>query len=98
VIFGAVLLVLGRRKCCSQRVEELEGFVLRRDDGTVYPDVAQAQIGRKFQDSVFLLNGNPLRQLALSVRMYPPYPKVGNSSKATETVLKKGQGFTLRFP
>jgi len=52
-------LVLGRREyqCTvsrSQKVEELEGFVLRRDDsGTVYVrDVAQAQIGRKFQDSV----------------------------------------------
>jgi len=54
---------------------------LRRDDsGTVYVrDVAQAQIGRKFQDSVFLLNGNPSAAIGVIRRggiKNPPYPKV----------------------
>ena len=55
-------LVLGRREyrvrtvSRIQDVEQLEGFVLRRDEsGTVYlGDVAEARIGRAIQDNVFL--------------------------------------------
>lgn len=60
-------LVLGRREyrvrtvSRAQDLEQLGGFVLRRDEaGTVYlKDVAQVEMGRKPQDSALLFNGMP---------------------------------------
>ncbi|PSB28942.1 efflux RND transporter permease subunit [Chlorogloea sp. CCALA 695] len=104
-------LVLGRREyrvrtvSRSQKVEELEGFVLRRDDsGTVYVrDVAQAQIGRKFQDSVFLLNGNPSAAIGVIRRVGANVPAVSQGVRATLARLqtqfdREGQGFYFEIP
>ena len=104
-------LVLGRREyrvrtvSRSQRVEELEGFVLRRDDsGTVYVrDVAQAQIGRKFQDSVFLLNGNPSAAIGVIRRVGANVPAVSQGVRETLARLqtefdREGQGFYFEIP
>jgi HAE1 family hydrophobic/amphiphilic exporter-1 len=60
-------LELGRREyqvrtiSRAQKIEEMEGFVLRRDSsGTVYlRDVAQVQMGRKPRDSALLFNDTP---------------------------------------
>lgn len=45
----------------SQTIEQIEGFLLRRDEaGSVYMrDVAQVQMGRKPQDSALVFNDNP---------------------------------------
>ncbi len=104
-------LVLGRREyrvrtvSRSQKVEELEGFVLRRDDsGTIYVrDVAQAQIGRKFQDSVFLLNGNPSAAIGVIRRVGANVPAVSQGVRETLARLQKqfdqeGQGVYFEIP
>ncbi|MGV2829226.1 efflux RND transporter permease subunit [Myxosarcina sp. GI1(2024)] len=60
-------LVLGRREyrvrtvSRIQDVEQLEGFVLRRDEsGTVYlGDVAEARMGRAIQDRALIRNNEP---------------------------------------
>jgi HAE1 family hydrophobic/amphiphilic exporter-1 len=74
-------LVLGRREyrvrtvSRSQDIQQIEGFVLRRDEaGTVYlRDVAEVAMGRKPQDSALMFNGTPavavgvIRQIGANV-------------------------------
>ena len=77
-------LVLGRREyrvsteSRADTVEDLENFVLRRDDsGTVYlKDVARANMGRKFRDSFFLYNDEPSVAIGTIRRVGANVPEV----------------------
>ncbi|MEO0948574.1 MAG: efflux RND transporter permease subunit, partial [Cyanobacteria bacterium J06641_5] len=77
-------LVLGRREyrvsteSRADTVEDLENFVLRRDDsGTVYlRDVARANMGRKFRDSFFLYNDEPSVAIGTIRRVGANVPEV----------------------
>lgn len=104
-------LVLGRREyrvrtvSRSQEVEQLEGFVLRRDEsGTVYlGDVAQAQMGRKFQDSTFLLNDAPSAAIGLIRRVGANVPAVSEGVRAALSELEAqfdqaGEGVSFQVP
>jgi HAE1 family hydrophobic/amphiphilic exporter-1 len=86
-------LVLGRREyrvrtiSRSGKIEDLEKFVLRRDStGTVYlRDVAKVEMGRKFQDSFFLINDQPSVVLGVIRRIGANVPDV---SKGIQAALK----------
>lgn len=98
-------LVLGGREyrvrtvSRSQDIKELEGFVLRRNEsGTVYiRDVAEVQMGRKFQDSVFLFNDTPSAAIGVIRRVGANVPAVSEGVRATLAELeaqfeREGQG------
>ncbi len=104
-------LVLGRREyrvrtvSRSQEIEELENFVLRRDEsGTVYiRDVARVQMGRKFQDSIFLFNDNPSAGIGVIRRVGANVPEVSKGIRATLANLesqfeREGQGVEFEIP
>ncbi|MBI4779811.1 MAG: efflux RND transporter permease subunit [Oscillatoriophycideae cyanobacterium NC_groundwater_1537_Pr4_S-0.65um_50_18] len=83
-------LVLGRREYQvrtvnrAQELEQLETFVLRRDQGgTVYlRDVATVEMGRKFQDSVFLFNDVPSAGVGIIRRVGANVPQVAEGVRA----------------
>jgi HAE1 family hydrophobic/amphiphilic exporter-1 len=89
-------LVLGRREYQvrtvnrAQELAELETFVLRRDTaGTVYlRDVATVQMGRKFQDSVFLFNDAPSAGIGIIRRVGANVPQVSEGVRAALTKLQ----------
>lgn len=104
-------LLLGRREyqvrtvSRAQELEQLENFVLRRDDtGTVYiRDVAVVEMGRKFQDSVFLFNGMPSVAIGIIRRVGANVPEVSRGVRAVLASLevqfeREKQGLTLKFP
>jgi hydrophobic/amphiphilic exporter-1 (mainly G- bacteria), HAE1 family len=105
-------LVLGRREyrvrtiSRSQKIEELEKFVLRRDSqGTVYlRDVAKVQMGRKFQDSFFLANDQPSVVIGIIRRIGANVPQVSDGVKKAlkdlETQFEgngQGVGFVINY-
>jgi hydrophobic/amphiphilic exporter-1 (mainly G- bacteria), HAE1 family len=83
-------LVLGRREyrvrtvSRSQQVEQIEGFILRRDEaGTVYlRDVAKVQMGRKIQDSALIFNDNPAMAIGIIRRVGANVPEVAKGLRA----------------
>jgi hydrophobic/amphiphilic exporter-1 (mainly G- bacteria), HAE1 family len=83
-------LVIGKREYQvrtvnrAQAIKQLESFVLRRDDsGTVYlRDVATVEMGRKFQDSAFLLNDAPSAGIGIIRRIGANVPEVARGVKA----------------
>lgn len=83
-------LVLGRREYQvrtvnrAQELEQLETFVLRRDDsGTVFlRDVATVEMGRKFQDSTFLFNDVPSAGVGIIRRVGANVPQVSQGVRA----------------
>jgi hydrophobic/amphiphilic exporter-1 (mainly G- bacteria), HAE1 family len=83
-------LVLGKREYQvrmvnrAQQLQELENFVLRRDDaGTVYlRDVAKVAMGRKFQDSAFLFNDAPSAGVGIIRRVGANVPQVSQGVRA----------------
>jgi HAE1 family hydrophobic/amphiphilic exporter-1 len=83
-------LVLGKREYQvrtvnrAQELEQLETFVLRRDEaGTVYlRDVATVKMGRKFQDSVFLFNDVPSAGIGIIRRVGANVPQVSQGVRA----------------
>ncbi len=83
-------LVLGRREyrvrtiSRSQQIEEIEGFILRRDEsGTVYlQDVADVQMGRRHQDSALLFNGTPTVAMGIIRRVGANVPEVSRGVRA----------------
>jgi hydrophobic/amphiphilic exporter-1 (mainly G- bacteria), HAE1 family len=89
-------LVVGRREyrvrtvSRSQQLEQLEGFVLRRDQaGTVYlRDVAQVQMGRKPLDSALIFNGNSTVAMGIIRRIGANVPQVAQGIRATLTELE----------
>ncbi len=84
-------LVLGKREYQvrtvnrAQELKQLENFVLRRDDaGTVYlSDVANVEMGRKFQDSAFLFNDEPSAGIGIIRRVGANVPQVAKGVRAT---------------
>jgi HAE1 family hydrophobic/amphiphilic exporter-1 len=104
-------LVLGRREyrvrtvSRSQEIEQLERFVLRRDQsGTVYVrDVAKAQMGRRFQDSFFMLNDNPSVAIGIIRRVGANVPEVSRGVRTALAELeaqfdREGQGISFFIP
>jgi HAE1 family hydrophobic/amphiphilic exporter-1 len=89
-------LVLGRREyrvrtvSRSQDLEQIEGFVLRRDaSGTVYlRDVAQVQMGRKPQDSALMFNGKPAVAVGVIRQVDANVPAVARGIRAEITKLQ----------
>jgi HAE1 family hydrophobic/amphiphilic exporter-1 len=83
-------LVLGKREYQvrtinrAQALNQLETFVLRRDDsGTVYlRDVANVEMGRKFQDSAFLYNDAPSAGIGIIRRVGANVPEVSKGVRA----------------
>lgn len=101
-------LILGRREyrvrtiSRSQDLSQIEGFVLRRDAaGTVYlRDVAQAQMGRKVQDSALVFNGTPTVAIGVIRQVGANVPLVAKGVRDTITQLEtelNRQGDALRF-
>jgi len=101
-------LVLGRREyrvrtlSRSQDVSQIEGFVLRRDaSGTVYlRDVAEAQMGRKVQDSALVFNGTPTVAVGVIRQVGANVPKVAKGVRETITQLEaelNRQGEAIQF-
>ncbi|PSB59005.1 efflux RND transporter permease subunit [Chamaesiphon polymorphus] len=82
-------LVIGKREYQvrtvnrAQAIKQLETFVLRRDDsGTVYlRDVANVEMGRKFQDSAFLFNDAPSAGIGIIRRVGANVPEVAKGVK-----------------
>ncbi|MBD2212983.1 efflux RND transporter permease subunit [Nostoc linckia FACHB-104] len=83
-------LVLGKREYQvrtvnrAQELDQLKTFVLRRDDaGTVYlGDVAEVEMGRKFQDSAFLFNDSPSAGIGIIRRVGANVPQVSQGVRA----------------
>jgi hydrophobic/amphiphilic exporter-1 (mainly G- bacteria), HAE1 family len=103
-------LVLGRREyrvrtvSRSQDIDQLEGIVLRRDSGgTVYlRDVAKVQMGRKFQDSFFLINEQPSVAIGVIRRIGANVPQVSRGVRQALKELeaqfdRNGQAVTFGF-
>jgi len=84
-------LVLGRREyrvrtvSRSQDLEQINGFVLRRDrSGTVYlRDVATVQMGRKPQESALVFNNIPTVAIGIVRRVGANVPEVSRGVRAT---------------
>ncbi|MBW4564577.1 MAG: efflux RND transporter permease subunit [Mojavia pulchra JT2-VF2] len=83
-------LVLGKREYQvrtvnrAQELDQLKTFVLRRNDaGTVYlGDVAEVEMGRKFQDSAFLFNDAPSAGIGIIRRVGANVPQVSRGVRA----------------
>lgn len=101
-------LVLGRREyrvrtvSRSQDIAQLENLVLRRDSGgTVYlRDVANIEMGRKFQDSFFLINDQLSVVMGVIRRVGANVPQVSQGILAALKELERqfdqdGQGITF---
>jgi hydrophobic/amphiphilic exporter-1 (mainly G- bacteria), HAE1 family len=90
-------LVLGKREYQvrtvnrAQELKQLETVVLRRDDsGTVYlRDVANVEMGRKFQDSAFLFNDVPSAGIGIIRRVGANVPQVSKGVRETLANLEK---------
>ncbi len=90
-------LVLGKREYQvrtvnrAQELKQLETVVLRRDDsGTVYlSDVANVEMGRKFQDSAFLFNDVPSAGIGIIRRVGANVPQVSKGVRETLANLEK---------
>lgn len=84
-------LVLGRREyrvrtvSRSQDMEQIAGFVLRRDrSGTVYMrDVATVEMGRKPQESALIFNNIPTVAIGIVRRVGANVPEVSRGVRAT---------------
>ncbi|MDZ7955013.1 efflux RND transporter permease subunit [Nostoc sp. DedQUE09] len=98
-------LVLGKREYQvrtvnrAQELNQLKTFVLRRNDaGTVYlGDVAEVEMGRKFQDSAFLFNDAPSAGIGIIRRVGANVPQVSKGVRAALTNLatqldRQGEG------
>ncbi|KAB8317215.1 efflux RND transporter permease subunit [Tolypothrix campylonemoides VB511288] len=89
-------LVLGRREyrvlteSRSQQIEDIEGFVLRRDaSGIVYlRDVAQVQMGRKPQESALIFNGTQAAAIGIIRRVGSNVPEVSRQIRAILTEIE----------
>lgn len=89
-------LVLGRREyrvrtvSRIEDVEQLERFILRRDEsGTVYlGDVAQARMGRAIQDTAFILNDEPAVALGIIRQIGGNVPEISRRVRAILTELE----------
>jgi hydrophobic/amphiphilic exporter-1 (mainly G- bacteria), HAE1 family len=89
-------LVVGRREyrvrtvSRSQQLEQIEGFVLRRDaSGTVYlKDVAQVEMGRRVQESALIFNGEPAVAIGIIRRVGANVPEV---SKGVREIISEFQ-------
>jgi hydrophobic/amphiphilic exporter-1 (mainly G- bacteria), HAE1 family len=103
-------LILGRREyrvrtvSRSQEIDQLEGIVLRRDSGgTVYlRDVAKVEMGRKFQDSFFLINDQPSVVIGVIRRIGANVPQVSQGVRQALKELeaqfdRNGQAITFGF-
>ncbi len=105
-------LVLGRREyrvrtvSRSQELEQIEGFILRRDPtGTVYlRDVAQVQIGRKPEDSALVFNNNPSVAIGVIRRVGANVPAVAKGVRGAIAELEQqfdrqgeGIGFVYNY-
>ncbi|KYC35794.1 acriflavin resistance protein [Scytonema hofmannii PCC 7110] len=90
-------LVLGRREyrvrtvSRSQRIEQIEGFILRRDNsGTVYlRDVAQVQMGRKPLDSALIFNSNSTVAMGIIRRVGANVPQLSQGIRTTLAELEQ---------
>ncbi|OKH25644.1 acriflavin resistance protein [Hydrococcus rivularis NIES-593] len=89
-------LVLGRREyrvrtvSRSQELEQIEGFILRRDEsGTVFlRDVAEVRMGRTIQDSALIFNGEPAVAIGIIRRVGANVPEV---SKGVREIISEFQ-------
>ncbi|MBD2772745.1 efflux RND transporter permease subunit [Iningainema tapete] len=90
-------LELGRREyrvrtiSRAQNVEQIQGFVLRRDQaGTVYlRDVAQVQMGRKPQDSSLVFNDVPTVAVGVIRQIGANVPEVAKGLRAAVAELEQ---------
>jgi HAE1 family hydrophobic/amphiphilic exporter-1 len=101
-------LVLGRREyrvrtvSRSQELENIEGFILRREEsGTVYlSDVGQAQMGRRVEDSALVFNGEPAVAIGIIRRVGANVPEVARGVRQIITEFQQEfdrQGENIRF-
>ncbi|AFY77729.1 cation/multidrug efflux pump [Pleurocapsa sp. PCC 7327] len=101
-------LVLGRREyrvrtvSRSQELEQIEGFILRRDEsGTVFlRDVAEVQMGRRIQDSALIFNGEPAVAIGIIRQVGANVPEVARGvreiiSEFQQQFDRQGEG--IRF-
>ena len=104
-------LVLGRREyrvrtvSRIQDVEQLEGFVLRRDEsGTVYlGDVAEARMGRAIQDGVFIRNAELGAAVGIIRQVGGNVPEISAGIREALVDLsarfdREGEGVTFDIP
>ncbi|KAM3099731.1 efflux RND transporter permease subunit [Phormidesmis sp. 146-12] len=90
-------LELGRREyrvrtlSRSQDIDQIAGFVLRRDpSGIVYiRDVAQVQMGRKLQDSALLFKDKPAVAVGIIRQIGANVPEVSKGVRAAITELQE---------
>ncbi|NHC37850.1 efflux RND transporter permease subunit [Scytonema millei] len=101
-------LTLGRREyrvrtlSRSQDIEQIAGFVLRRDSsGTVYMrDVATVQMGRKPLESALIFNNTPAVAIGIIRRVGANVPETSRGVRATLAELEAQfdrQGEGIRF-
>ncbi|MDM9382957.1 efflux RND transporter permease subunit [Chlorogloeopsis sp. ULAP01] len=89
-------LILGRREyrvrtvSRSQDIKQIEGFILRKDEGgTVYlRDVAEVTMGRKPQDSALMFNGTPAVAVGVIRQIGANVPEVAKGIRAAITELQ----------
>lgn len=104
-------LVLGRREyrvrtvSRIEDVEQLEGFVLRRDEsGTVYlGDVAQARIGRAIQDRALIRDNEPAVAVGIIRQVGGNVPQISAGIREALVELearfdREGEGITFDIP
>ncbi|MEM7594200.1 MAG: efflux RND transporter permease subunit [Cyanobacteria bacterium P01_A01_bin.83] len=104
-------LVLGRREyrvrtvSRIQDVEQLESFVLRRDEsGTVYlGDVAQARMGRAIQDRALIRNNEPVVAVGIIRQVGGNVPEISAGIRAALVDLaarfeREGEGIAFDIP
>ena len=104
-------LVLGRREyrvrtvSRSDNVEQLESFILRRDEsGTVYlGDVARAQIGRRIQDRALLRDGEPAVAVGIIRQVGGNVPEISQGIRTALAELEarfdqEGEGIAFDIP
>ncbi len=104
-------LVLGRREYRVRTVsriddvEQLEGFVLRRDEsGTVYlGDVAEARMGRAIQDRALIRNNEPAVAVGIIRQVGGNVPQISAGIREALVDLearfdREGEGITFDIP
>ncbi|MDJ0589847.1 MAG: efflux RND transporter permease subunit [Pleurocapsa sp. MO_226.B13] len=104
-------LVLGRREyrvrtvSRIQDVEQLEGFVLRRDEsGTVYlGDVAQARMGRAIQERALIRNNEPAVAVGIIRQVGGNVPEISAGIREALVELearfdREGEGIAFDIP
>jgi hydrophobic/amphiphilic exporter-1 (mainly G- bacteria), HAE1 family len=101
-------LVIGRREyrvrtvSRSQQIDQIEGFLLRRDEsGSVYMrDVATVQMGRKVQETALVFNRQSALAMGIVRRIGANVPEVSRSVREILTELQgqfDRQGENTRF-